>query len=161
MKSIFDITQDWIAVMSEIEENEGEITEDLEYKLEINESNLNEKAEAYTVMIEKYKSEADQIDNEIKRLQSLSKVKKNSAERLKQRLSDALEFMQVDKLDLGSFKIGWRKSTRLEILDNEQVEEEFRVHSWEPDKKRIAEELKSGARIAWAELQTHNNLQIK
>lgn len=161
MKSIYDISQEWLLVMEEIEDNGGEITSDLETKLEINEQNLTDKATAYAVMIERYKSESQMIDEEIKRLQAMSKIKKNAADRLKSNLANTLNFMTVEKLDLGSFKLSWRRSKQLEILDEEQVDEEFRVHSWRVDKKRIKEEIEAGAHIPWATIVENKNLQIR
>ena len=55
-RNIYEIADDYIAVIAEIEDNEGELTEDLEKRLQITEDELEEKLRAYRSVIKQNES---------------------------------------------------------------------------------------------------------
>ena len=61
MSTIFEISKELDIIFFNIEENDGEITPELQHQLEINEQNLNKKLEAYYFKIKEYKSKIDTI----------------------------------------------------------------------------------------------------
>lgn len=81
-RNIYDITDNYIAVIAEIENNDGEITEDLEKKLQIAEDELEEKLRAYRSVIKQNESFVDYNKDEIKRLRDRNKSFDNTKERL-------------------------------------------------------------------------------
>jgi len=81
-KNIYDIADDYIAVIAEIENNEGELTEDMEKRLQIAEDELEEKLRAYRSVIKQNESFVDYNRDEIKRLRDRNKSFDNTKERL-------------------------------------------------------------------------------
>lgn len=81
-KNIYDIADDYIAVIAEIENNDGELTEDLEQRLQIAEDELEEKLRAYRSVIKQNESFVDYNKDEIKRLRDRNKSFDNTKERL-------------------------------------------------------------------------------
>lgn len=81
-RNIYEIADDYIAVIAEIENNDGEITEDLEKRLQITEDELEEKLRAYRSVIKQNESFVDYNKDEIKRLRDRNKSFDNTKERL-------------------------------------------------------------------------------
>lgn len=81
-RTIYDIADDYITVIAEIENNEGELTEDMEKKLQIAEDELEEKLRAYRSVIKQNESFVDYNKDEIKRLRDRNKSFDNTKERL-------------------------------------------------------------------------------
>ena len=81
-KSIYDITEDYISIIAEIEDNDGELTGDLEKRLQITEDELEEKLRAYRSVIKQNESFIDYNKDEIKRLKDRNKSFDNTKEKL-------------------------------------------------------------------------------
>lgn len=105
-------------------------------------------------MIEAYKAEE-------KRLAECRKILENKADRIRNFLSYFLEIGK--KLETIHFKISWRKSTSVNIINEELIGEEFKKEkiTVSLDKKAIGDKLKAGEIVAGAELEEKQNLQIK
>lgn len=114
-RNIYDITDDYIAVIAEIENNDGEITEYLEEKLKIAEDELEEKLRAYRSVIKQNESFIDYNKDEIKRLRDRNKSFDNTKERLSKYIIPALH-MFGNQTASGNFSIKYPDfsvSTRL------------------------------------------------
>jgi hypothetical protein len=83
-------------------------------ELTITEENLKDKSLNYLRYIQCLESDNLGIDNEIKRLQALKKSKLSVIANLKGRLKNALLSLNMDKLDLGIFKLSFKKSQSTE-----------------------------------------------
>lgn len=83
-KTLYEINQDYLRLMSEIEENDGEMTPELEQALAINEADHAAKLEAYGQIIANYKAEAEACKAEAARLKTKADRATRSAERLKE-----------------------------------------------------------------------------
>lgn len=91
MPNIFELGTALQKVFEEIEENGGELTPELEEELNITSQNFKDKIEAYCQVLTMYKSDIDCCKNEKDRINSIQNVKKNTIERIKQRLLEAVE----------------------------------------------------------------------
>ena len=114
-KNIYDIADDYIAVIAEIENNEGELTEDLEKRLQIAEDELEEKLRAYRSVIKQNESFVDYNKDEIKRLRDRNKSFDNTKERLCKYIIPALHMFGKQTAS-GNFSIKYPDfsvSTRL------------------------------------------------
>ena len=114
-KNIYDIADDYIAVIAEIENNDGELTEDLEKKLQIAENELEEKLRAYRSVIKQNESFVDYNKDEIKRLRDRNKSFDNTKERLCKYIIPALH-MFGNRTASGNFSVKYPDfsvSTRL------------------------------------------------
>ena len=115
--SIYQIGADYFHLMQEIEDNEGEFTDEMMERLEKNEGDFNTKATNYVKMVRYWESEVDTVDKEIKRLTALKKSKAGGIDRLKSNLHQSMIGRGLDKADLGLFKLSFRKSSSVVIED--------------------------------------------
>ncbi len=114
-RNIYEIADDYIAVIAEIENNDGELTEDLEKKLQIAEDELEEKLRAYRSVIKQNESFVDYNKDEIKRLRDRNKSFDNTKERLCKYIIPALHMFGKQTAS-GNFSIKYPDfsvSTRL------------------------------------------------
>lgn len=126
--NIFEISKDIESVFEELEENGGELTDELEEKLSISQDEFRSKVDAYLSVIRHTESDVDCCDKEIKRLQAVKKTKQNSIERLKNILVWAIDkFGDVNKsgnkyIDLGTSKITIKSSNKV-IINEEYADD--------------------------------------
>lgn len=162
-QSIYQIKNEYQLIISEIINNEGEITPELETALTINKEQLQSKAVDYSYVIKQLDSDCEQIDAELKRLQQLKKVRTNLAERLKNTISDAMNLYEVEKIETPLIKLSFRNSESVEITNESQLDACFIVTKTvtSPDKKAIKDAIKSGVLVEGATISYNKNLQIK
>ena len=122
--NIWQIQQDLLSIFDELEENGGELTEELEEKLAISKENFRTKVEGYINVIKQVKSDIAAIDQESKRLAELKKSKNAVIERLTKVLVPAIQnFGDVSKsgsafVDYGTGKVSIRSTQKVELDDN-------------------------------------------
>jgi len=167
MSNLWSITQEFLALASIIEEAGGEATDELMEELAISRENFAHKAEGYAKLILKWDSEIDAAAAEIKRIQAIKKTKENSVGRLKETLKAALlVFGQEDAKGVKRFetplvKLSTRKSTSIEITDENALPQEAFVIKKEVSKTAIKELLEAGAAIEGASVKESISLQIR
>ena len=126
-KSIFDIDRELYALYEEIEEAGGEITPEMEKKLELNGQEMTNKIKSITNYINKLKADLLAIKSETDRLAKLKKSKDNTITGLTNLVLFAIRnYGTEDKkgkkwIDWGTGKVGIRKSTTVE-LDDKKIE---------------------------------------
>lgn len=168
MSSLWNITQEFLALASLIEEAGGEATDAVMEELAISRENFQHKAEGYARLILKWESEIDAASAEIKRIQAIKKTKENSLARLKDTLLFALQaFGQEDdktgvkRYETPLIKLSTRKSQAVEIVDETEVPELFWVVKKEVSKSAISNALKEGEEVPGAVLKENYSVQIK
>lgn len=159
--NIYEITQSLSQLFDEIEESEGEMSQEIEDALEIAQDELERKAEGYYKAIRQYKSEAEACAAEIKRLQALKKARENRVERLKQAVQAAMQAAGQKKLSysIGSFSL--RKTERCEIIDPESVPKEFQKVKVEPDITSAKKAIKAGGDVPGFKISEYQTLTVK
>lgn len=127
--NIFEISKELESVFDELEENGGELTEELEEKLSISQDEFRSKVNAYLSIIKHTESDIDCCDKEIKRLQSVKKSKQNTIDRLKNILVWAInKFGDSNKsgnkyVDLGTSKVTVKSSNK--VIVNEKYADDI------------------------------------
>ena len=122
-KSIFDIDKELYALYDEIEEAGGEITPEIEEKLEINGQEMTNKVRSITNFINKLKADLFAIKSETDRLAKLKKSKENTITGLTNLVLFAINKYGVEDkkgkkwIDWGTGKVSIRKSTSVELYD--------------------------------------------
>lgn len=122
--NIWQIQQDLLDIFNELEENGGELTPELEDKLNITQSEFKNKIENYLYVIKKTESDINACDAEAKRLIALKKSKQNTVDRIKSVIAKAIEqFGDENKngnrfIDLGTAKITVRTSNKVIVNDD-------------------------------------------
>lgn len=161
--ALYQIEQEYIKLTEQLLENGGEITEELEQALAINQQNLETKGTNYGFVVKQLESEIDQIDAEIARLTALKKSRSKSVDRLKETISKAMELYEIEEIKTPVLKISFRKSESVEIENEDLLEADYvtvktTIH---PDKTKIKEAIKAGEFVTGAVLKTNKNIQIK
>lgn len=126
-KSIFEIDKELYALYDEIEEAGGEITPEIEEKLELNGQEMANKVKSITNYINKLKVDILAIKSESDRLAKLKKSKENTIAGLTKLVLFAInKYGTEDKkgkkwFDWGTGRVGIRKSVSVE-LDDKKIE---------------------------------------
>lgn len=150
-----------------MEENGGELTDEIAEDLVIRRDNFKDKAEAYAKFILKLESEADQAAAEIKRIQALKKAKENTVARLKETLLTALMvFTEEDAKGIRRYetplaKLSTRKSQAVEVLDEQLIPADFWVIKKEVSKSTISQAIKDGSEVPGAQMKDNISLSIR
>lgn len=150
-----------------MEENGGEVTDEILEDLAIRRDNFTYKAEAYTKFILKLESEADAAAAEIKRIQALKKAKENTVNRLREHLLAALMvFTEEDAKGIRRYetplaKLSTRKSQAVEVLDESEIPDAFWVIKKEISKSTISQAIKDGEQVPGAQLKDNISLSIR
>ena len=167
MTNLYTITQDFNDLLDMLNQAQDEGNQKqislIESGLEITQDNFKDKATNYVKFIRSEEAGVTSIDDEIKRLTALKKSKLSKIDNLESRLSNSMQSIGFDKFDLGLFKLSFRKSTSVEVLDVEQLPESFkRVKTTiDPDKVAIKKAIESGLDVTGASIKHSASLQIK
>ena len=158
--SLFSITAEQKLLMLEIESLEGEITPEIEERLAITESQLQQKSIAYLEVIRQKEAYNGLIDAEIKRLQGLKKQTTNVIERLEENLLNAVK--TFGSYTVGTQKFGTRKSSQIIVEDVNSLPDIYKkiVVTESADKMLLKEALKNGEEIKGVYIQDNVNLKI-
>lgn len=159
---LYKIEQEYISLAEQIIDNGGEVTDELNEALQINQSQLETKGNCYGFIVKQLESEVEIIESEIKRLQAFKVSRNKTVDRLKETLSNAMQLYQIEKLECPTLKISFRKSESVEV-DSLIIDEKYCniKTTITPDKGMIKEALKRGEAILGATLQVNQNLQIR
>lgn len=167
MASLWSLTMEELSFIELMEENGGELTDEIAEELAIRRDNFKYKAEAYAKFILKLDSEADAAAAEIKRIQALKKAKENTVARLKESLLAALMvFTEEDAKGIRRYetplaKLSTRKSQSVEVLDETLLPSEFWVIKKEVSKSTISQAIKDGESVPGAQLKDNIGLSIR
>lgn len=132
-KTLYAIENELLAILGEIEENEGELTSETEASLTIAEEEFKSKLDSYVKAMSVLQGQVDYAESEVKRIKQYIAPKENLIGRLKQKCLDAvLIFGQKDpkkdiyRFETGTFKFGTRKTIATEIYDETQIEDKWK-----------------------------------
>lgn len=162
MKSLYHIESDYLELINQVIEQDGELTPEQEQALSITQQELEVKSIAYINVIKTTESYIIGIDAEIKRLQALKKQNENLVDKLKSNLLNAVNIF--GSFTAGFHKFGTRKSTSVNVtIETNALPKEYKTVkvTEAPDKVAIKKALESGEAIEGCELVTNYNLTIK
>lgn len=182
-KSMYNIRAEHLVILKVIEENEGELTDDLEQSLALTQEEFEDKAVSYGFIVKQFEDDEEIIANEIKRLTTLKAKAGKRAEAFKNRLDAAMRQFGIEKIQTPTLTLSYRKSKPVELV--EDFEENFLKHvnivaqvkegapaglgllveyfdiKVTPSKTRIGDALKAGTEVEGAKIVEKKNLQIK
>ena len=149
METLYDIKENYLTLVSQIEAVEGEITPEMDEALTLTEKSLKTKAEGYLEYIGSRESFIDRIDNEIKRLQDLKKSEKTRIDYLKDKLVDAVKIFGDITLNLKT--ITTRPSQSVEV-DMDTLPKDYITTkvTFQADKMKVKQDLKDGKEVKGA-----------
>jgi hypothetical protein len=161
MKSLYIISEEARNLASFLED--GELSQEVETALVINQSELQEKAINYGYVVKSFEGEVSLISEEIKRLTAIKKAKESAIDRMKDAVLSAMQIYSIEKVSSPMLNISVRRTESIEVplvelLDARFVTEKI-VKS--ADKIGIKKAIKDGEIIEGAFIQANYNLQIK
>lgn len=121
MSNIFEIQQDLLRVFNTIEDNDGEVTDEIMEALAIKQDELKLKIKSYANLVKLLETDVKLIKEEKDRLTALQKSKQRTLERLKKLMIEAIEnFGDSTKtgskfIDYGTGKVSVRTSKVVDI----------------------------------------------
>jgi len=126
MSNIFNLEQEYLQLISEIEELDGEITPEIEERLAINSQNVHNKLRSYRYITLMIDGDIRVIDDEIERLKNLKESKSKAIERVRKVMLDAVLLFGTDgksgnkKMDFAEFKM-WTTNRKSVFISNEDT----------------------------------------
>lgn len=162
-KTIYNIESEYMQLMSELENNEGEITPDIEARLQINKEDLEKKAVSYGYVIKQFDADMAQVQSEIERLTKIAQQKQTAQERLKTRISEAMKQFKVEKIQLNNLTLSFRKSESVVIDVDAKIPAKYLTKKVNTtiDKKGLKNAIKAGLKFKGISVKENDNLQIK
>jgi hypothetical protein len=160
-KSLYNIEQEYLEIANQLED--GELSEELETALAINERELQGKAIAYAYVIKEAEDTISVIDAEIKRLQGLKKTEQNKVTRLKEIISNAMVLYGITEIKTETLKLNFRRSEGV-VGSNEWLTDDLVTivpEQRKPNLVAIKAAIKEGIEIEGFEIEERYNLQIK
>lgn len=161
MKTLFNISQEATMIASALQE--GELTEELEQALVINQTELQEKAINYAYAIKSIESDMDIISEEIARLQALKKAKTEAVDRMKNAVIDAMQIYGIEKVTSPTLTLSIRRSEAVEVANDALLDPNYvsKKITFTPNKIAIKNAIKNGEAVEGAVIRENYSLQIK
>jgi hypothetical protein len=160
--NLYNIEKDYLSIISELEQNGGDLTPELSSRLEINKDQLEKKATGYVSVIKKIENDNNFIDAEISRLNALKKINSNITSRLKDSITTSMILYEIDEIKTPLIKINFRKSESVEIFDINLLPPDCKIVEVKSiSKTEIKKMIKQGKTIQGAAIVENINLQIK
>ncbi|MDU1053331.1 siphovirus Gp157 family protein [Clostridium baratii] len=159
---LYELTQNY-RNLENLGEQEGLTVEMIQEALGQVEEDINTKIENTCKVMKEIEADALGIDEEIKRLTVLKKQKENTAKKLKEYIEFEMNGIGLNKVEGKLFKISFRKSKAVKILDETKIPKEFiKIKTTETiSKTELSKALKNGEIVEGAELIENRSLQIK
>ena len=107
-QTLYQIEQDYLSLINEIEESDGELSQEVQDALVINEGQLKQKSISYLEVIKTKEAFNKNVDEEIKRLQAIKKRNNTLVNRLNSTLLDAVNLF--GEFEVGTLTFTTRKS---------------------------------------------------
>lgn len=168
--NLYQIEQDLLELYAQVEENNGEITPEIEERLNITKENFTNKLENYTRFVKVLEGDIALMDSEIERINKLKQTKQNLISRLELTMLNALKLFgnkdskkDIWRFDLVTFKLSTRQSQSVEILDETVIDSKYKtVKTTESiSKTLIKEAIADGQAVNGAIIKINHSLSIK
>jgi len=174
MKSLFNISEEYQKIISELDEymlsNEtDEMPQDLDEKLTIQREELKDKLRNYYFYIKQLEGDAETIKNHIADMQKRKKHINNKIDRLKNYVGFALELFGEENKSGNKFfkhelfKVTASRSSRLKVHNADLVPDLYKSTktSIVIDNKALKQDLKEGLEVEGAYIDTSMNVNFK
>lgn len=162
LNSLYHIREDHLRIVSEIEEADGEVTEDLIKALEVKERELTDCAVSFASIVQSFEDTEDAIDKEIKRLKALQAKAQKGQEFFKKMITESMNQFRVESINTPTMRLFFRAADSVLIEDERLIPDEFKkTPAPVVSKELVKEGLKAGKTIPGACMITKRHLQIR
>lgn len=162
VNKLFPIQQEYMQLMMQVEDAEGELTPEIEQALQFTEKRLQSEGAEIGYVIKSWQYMEDTLEREIERLNKLKARISKSKEYVKTRLSDAMQQFGIERIVGDTITISFRKSEAVDIVDDKLIPANYKD---QPPPKimktRIKDDINKGIVVPGAEIIHRKNLQIK
>ena len=144
--SLYDLDHELQSIEADLLEAGGVIDEDMEERLDSLLEKRSDKIEGYLAVIRHYERTAEAVEAERKRLQKRERSLKNSAQALKDRLTESMLQRGDDSYETDLGKVNLQQASRRSVNvvpEPDQLPERFRRVRTSADKTAIREALES------------------
>lgn len=163
--TLYELTEEYRQLLDMVEDPDVD-PQTLADTMDAVEAELEDKADAYAVIIRQLTGDIETIKSEIERLSARKVALANNIDRLKQNLQYSMEMTGQTKFKTALFSFGIQKNPPAVVMDEQYIEnipERFLVRP-EPkvDKTAIKDALKSGEDLSGiAHLEQTEGLRIR
>lgn len=162
MASIYELNKNYMELTAMLEAAETpEEVEAIQNILEMLDCSIEEKIENTAKYMVNVEADIQGIKAEIDRLNKVKKSKESTIETLKNNIQYSMQQKGIEKLEVGTFKAGYRKSESVEIINLDVIPADFTKVEIKADKTAIKKAIKSGEVVEGAEIKTNMNFFIK
>jgi phage host-nuclease inhibitor protein Gam len=158
-KNLFNIDAEAFIIQQLLEESEGEITQELEERMAINEAERESKAVGYCYVIKEFKAKAEMIKKEIERLNNMKKQYEKYCDELENRLLDSV--LTIGPIKTDKINISSRKTKAVHIIKEEALPDHFLRIKTEANKQAIKDAIEAGEEVPGAEIVENYSLYVK
>ncbi|MFJ7919711.1 siphovirus Gp157 family protein [Lysinibacillus fusiformis] len=157
MASLYQLNNAYAQLQQMIEDGQ----EGLEDTLDSITDAVEEKLEAYAMVIKNIESDVEGIKSEEKRLAERRKIMENGVTRMKQAIAETLQGTGQDKVKTEKFTFSWRKSSKVEVSDIDSLPKQYVKVERTISRAELAKALKAGEQIEGAQLIENQLLSIR
>ncbi|QTB23085.1 siphovirus Gp157 family protein [Lysinibacillus sphaericus] len=157
MASLYQLNNAYAQLQQMIEDGQ----EGLEDTLDSITDAVEEKLEAYAMVIKNIESDVEGIKSEEKRLAERRKVMENGVVRMKQAIAETLQNSGQDKVKTEKFTFSWRKSSKVEVSNIDSLPQQYVKVERTISRSELAKALKAGEQIEGAQLIENQSLSIR
>ncbi|MFD4491684.1 siphovirus Gp157 family protein [Lysinibacillus fusiformis] len=157
MASLYQLNNAYAQLQQMIEDGQ----EGLEDTLDSITDAVEEKLEAYAMVIKNIESDVEGIKSEEKRLAERRKVMENGVVRMKQAIAETLQNSGQEKVKTEKFTFSWRKSSKVEVSNIDSLPQQFVKVERTISRAELTKALKAGEQIEGAQLIENQSLSIR
>jgi len=157
MASLYQLNNAYAQLQQMIEDGQ----EGLEDTLDSITDAVEEKLEAYAMVIKNIESDVEGIKSEEKRLAERRKIMENGVVRMKQAIAETLQNSGQDKVKTEKFTFSWRKSSKVEVSNIDSLPQQYVKVERTISRSELAKALKAGEQIEGAQLVENQSLSIR
>lgn len=150
MSNIYNIQQDLLALFGAIEDNEGDLTPELEEALAIKQEEFKDKIKSYSGIVKMLENDVNAIKEERDRLYDFQKSKEKTIERLKKIMAEAINtFGDTTKaggkfVDYGTGKVSVKNTQTVEVDTDSLgrfIDRAMSYFKWQSDNNQMSTSL--------------------
>ena len=149
MANLFEISEKYLRLQEQLEENGGEITEELAGQLDIAQTELEEKIKAYYHIIKLQEAQVDLSKEEKERLNGRQKAKENSIKRMKDAIATAIDMFGIiphkkksKSLTFTNLSVWLKETESFQITDETKIPDKYKTCSIEVNVTKKADVIK-------------------
>ncbi|MBG9692672.1 hypothetical protein ABD91_17995 [Lysinibacillus sphaericus] len=157
MASLYQLNNAYAQLQQMIEDGQ----EGLEDTLDSITDAVEEKLEAYAMVIKNIESDVEGIKSEERRLAERRKVMENGVVRMKQAIAETLQNSGQDKVKTEKFTFSFRKSSKVEVSNIDSLPQQYVKVERTISRSELAKALKAGEQIEGAQLIENQSLSIR